>query len=173
MAYRSGPPYRRAFANLSLANLSLACLSIACGAAVALGLASGGMGARAAGFDASPVMSDPDFAAANAHVKAARWQEALPLLLRVEARIKVSADVYNLLGVTYRKLKDYPTSKTHYDRALQIDPAHLPTLEYQGEWFIETGDMPRARENLARLRMLCGECHEYKDLAEAIAKAAK
>lgn len=129
--------------------------------------------ALAAGFDASPVMSDPDFAAANAHVKAARWQEALPLLLKVEERTKFSADVYNLLGVTYRKLKDYPTSKKHYDRALQIDPGHLPTLEYQGEWFIETGDMPKARENLARLKALCGECHEYKDLAEAIAKAGK
>jgi tetratricopeptide (TPR) repeat protein len=124
-----------------------------------------------AGFDASPMLDDADFAAANAHVKAGRWAEALPLLLKVEERSKYSADVYNLLGVTYRKLKDYPTSRKHYDRALQIDPNHLQTLEYQGEWFIETGDIAKARENLARLKALCGECHEYKDLAEAVAKA--
>ena len=125
----------------------------------------------AAGFELSPMQNDPDFAAGNTAVKEGRWKDALPPLLKVEARVKTSADVYNLLGVTYRKLKDYETSKKHYDRALQIDPNHLPTLEYQGEWFIETGNMEKARENLARLKQLCGEYHEHKDLAEAIAKA--
>lgn len=140
------------------------------GMMVVMALAWCGM-ALAAGFELSPMQSDPDFAAGNTAVKEGRWAEALPPLLKVEARVKTSADVYNLLGVTYRKLKDYPTSKLHYDRALQIDPNHLPTLEYQGEWFIETGDMAKARENLARLKQLCGECHEYKDLAEALARA--
>lgn len=138
--------------------------------ALVAGLVWGGA-ALGAGFEASPMLNDPDFSAANAHVKAGRWAEALPLLLKVEERSKNSADVYNLLGVTYRKLKDYPVSKKHYERALQIDSNHLPTLEYQGEWFIETGDMARARENLAKLKMLCGTCHEYQDLAGAIAKA--
>jgi tetratricopeptide (TPR) repeat protein len=104
-------------------------------------------------------------------VSAERWSDALPVLLRLEADIKTSADIYNLLGVTYRKLKDYPTAKRHYDRALEIDPRHLPTLEYQGEWFLETGDIASARKNLSRLKDLCGDCHEYKHLAEAIDKA--
>jgi tetratricopeptide (TPR) repeat protein len=129
--------------------------------------------AIAAGSDNSSLSNDPEFRKASELVKAGRWQEALPILLSIEAEIKTSADVYNLLGVTYRKLKDYPTSKRHYDRALELDYAHLPTLEYQGEWFIETGDMASARKNLDRLKMFCGTCHEYQDLAEAIAKAER
>ncbi len=129
--------------------------------------------ALAAGSDNSSLTNDPDFKRANELVKEMRWAEALPVLLRLEADIKTSADVYNLLGVTYRKLKDYPTSKKHYDRALQLDYAHLPTLEYQGEWFLETGDMASAKKNLATLKLLCGACHEYKDLEAAIAKAEK
>lgn len=129
--------------------------------------------AIAAGSDNSSLSNDPEFRLANELVKAGRWQEALPVLIRLEADIKTSADIYNLLGVTYRKLKDYPTSKRHYDRALELDYAHLPTLEYQGEWFIETGDMANARKNLDKLKMFCGTCHEYQDLAEAIAKAER
>lgn len=127
--------------------------------------------AMAAGSDNSSLSNDPEFRKASELVKAGRWQEALPVLLGIEADIKTSADLYNLLGVTYRKLKDYPASKRHYDRALELDYAHLPTLEYQGEWFIETGDMASARRNLDKLKMFCGTCHEYQDLAEAIAKA--
>jgi tetratricopeptide (TPR) repeat protein len=126
-----------------------------------------------AGSDNSSLNNDPEFRRASDLVKAEKWVEALPVLLRLEADIKTSADIYNLLGVTYRKLKDYPMSKRHYDRALELDYAHLPTLEYQGEWFIETGDMASARSNLDKLKMFCGTCHEYQDLAEAIARAEK
>lgn len=126
---------------------------------------------RAAGSDNSSLANDPEFRKANALVEAGQWLEALPILIGLEADIKDSPDVYNLLGVTYRKLKDYPTSKQHYDRALALDPQHLPTLEYQGEWFIETGDLVAARSNLETLKRLCGTCHAYEHLAEAIARA--
>jgi tetratricopeptide (TPR) repeat protein len=129
--------------------------------------------AFAIGDDNSSIGNDPEFSQARALVDAGRWSEALPVLLRLEADLGTSADVHNLLGVTYRKLKDYPTAKRHYDRALEIDPRHLPTLEYQGEWFLETGDMAGARRNLARLKALCGDCHEYQHLAEAIEKAGE
>lgn len=125
----------------------------------------------AVGSDNSSLSNDPDFRKATEFVKAERWSEALPILLALEKDFRDSADIQNLLGVTYRKLKDYAVSKRHYDRALELDPGHLPTLEYQGEWFIETGDLPRARANLARLRTLCGACHEYQDLLKAIAAA--
>lgn len=127
--------------------------------------------ALAAGSDNSSMQNDPEFRRANELVKAERWADALPVLLSLEKDFRDSADIQNLLGVTYRKLKDYPTAKKHYDRALAIDYAHLPTLEYQGEWYIETGDLASARKNLALLKLLCGECHEYKDLAAAIGKA--
>lgn len=127
--------------------------------------------AFAVGDDNSSLNNDPDYHQASDLVNAERWSDALSMLLRLETDIKTSADIYNLLGVTYRKLKDYPTAKRHYDRALEIDPRHLPTLEYQGEWFLETGDMAGARRNLSRLKELCGTCHEYQHLAAAIEKA--
>lgn len=128
--------------------------------------------ARAVSDDNSTLNNDPEYKTAADLVAAERWSEALPVLLSLEAEIKTSADIYNLLGVTYRKLKDYPTSKRHYDRALELDPRHLATLEYQGEWYLETGDVESARRNLARLQTLCGSCSEYQHLAEAIERAA-
>jgi tetratricopeptide (TPR) repeat protein len=127
--------------------------------------------AHAVSDDNSTLNNDPEYKIAADLVAAERWSEALPVLLSLEAEIKTSADIYNLLGVTYRKLKDYPTSKRYYDRALEIDPTHLATLEYQGEWYLETGDSESARRNLARLQALCGTCSEYQHLAEAIQRA--
>ena len=134
------PTTSRMFAGLCLA-VALACAAIS--------------PAQAVGSDNSALTNDPEFKKASQLVKEQRWQEALPVLLGIEKDIKKEADVYNLLGIVYRKLKDYPTSKRHYDRALEIDPAHLPTLEYQGEWFIETGDIASARANLVRMRSIC------------------
>lgn len=145
---------------------------LACAARIlAFAMALAPSGSLAVGFDNSALMGNEMFRTANAHVKAARWSEAIPLLHILEREFPNSPDVQNLLGVSYRKLKDYDTSKRHYDRALEIDYAHLPTLEYQGEWFIETGNMARARKNLEALKIFCGACEEYRDLAEAIARA--
>ena len=78
--------------------------------------------ARAVSDDNSTLNNDPEYKTAADLVAAERWSEALPVLLSLEADIKTSADIYNLLGVTYRKLKDYSTSKRYYDRALELDP---------------------------------------------------
>lgn len=127
--------------------------------------------AGAVGNPSSSLFNDPTWQKADQLVKDGKYAEALPILHGLDLDFADNADIHNLLGVSYRKLKDYPRSKLHYDRALAIDPNHLPTLEYQGEWFIETGDMASAEKNLAKLKWICGECHEYKDLAEAITKA--
>lgn len=123
--------------------------------------------ALAVGNDNSALSNDPEYQRASALVEQQRWQDALVVLLRLEPDFRNEPDVYNLLGIVYRKLKDYPTSKRHYDRALELDPDHRPTLEYQGEWFLETGDVASARANLDRLRRLCLDCHETRDLEVA------
>ncbi|HVV93824.1 MAG TPA: tetratricopeptide repeat protein [Hyphomicrobiales bacterium] len=79
-----------------------------------------------------------------------------------------SATVLTAIGYAYRKQKDYPTAMRYYDAALARDPNSLATLEYQGEWYVERGDMARARANLVKLARLCGECEERDDLAQAI-----
>jgi tetratricopeptide (TPR) repeat protein len=82
-----------------------------------------------------------------------------------------SAAVLTAIGYAYRKQKDYPTAMRYYKAALEQDPTNLATLEYQGEWYVERGDMASARANLIKLARLCGECEERDDLAQAIDSA--
>jgi predicted Zn-dependent protease len=114
---------------------------------------------------------DPAYRRAVELIERQDYRMAIPLLMDLRREHPGEPAVSNWLGFAHRKLKEYPTSKIFYDEALRLDPAFLPALEYQGEWFIETGDMASARANLARLEQLCGQCHEWRDLAESIAKA--
>ncbi len=91
--------------------------------------------------------------------------------MQLKAEFKTSADLPNWLGFCHRKLKDYPRAKAFYDEALTYNPTHLGANEYLGEWYVETGDLAKAREQLAYLTGLCGNCEEARDLAEAIRKA--
>jgi hypothetical protein len=62
---------------------------------------------------------------------------------------------------------------TWYRKALDADPTHRGALEYQGELYVEMGQVDKARENLATLDRLCWfGCEEERDLKEAIAHAS-
>lgn len=56
-------------------------------------------------------------------------------------------DVYNLLGFSPRNLGDRKTAMTFYQKALEFDSNHKSALEYQGELFIQIGDIAKARDN--------------------------
>ena len=91
--------------------------------------------------------------------------------LRDLAQDNQQADVYNLLGFTLRKTGDYRTSLTYYTKALEFEPDHKAAREYLGELYVETGDMAKANDQLARLTTLCPNgCEERDDLAKAIAQ---
>jgi len=113
----------------------------------------------------------PDLASVRAKIKAKDFKGAIeeltPLLVSHN-----HADVYNLMGFSLRKLGDYKQAYTYYRKALDFDPEHRGALEYLGELFVETGQLDRAKENLALLRKLCPSgCEELSDLEEAIAAA--
>jgi hypothetical protein len=44
---------------------------------------------------------------------------------------------------------------TYYRKALERDPDHLSALEYLGELYVETGELVKAKEILAKLEKLC------------------
>ena len=121
----------------------------------------------------TPTSTDaPDLTSVRAKIKAKDFAAAL-----VELRVLVDktqhADVYNLLGFALRKTKDYPAALTYYQKALDFDANHKSALEYLGELYVETGDLPKARATLARLVALCPQgCEEREDLEKAIADAA-
>jgi tetratricopeptide (TPR) repeat protein len=135
-------------------------------------LAAGGVFAPARAMDTVPAATAPDLTSVRAKIKAKDFKGALAELTPMLATHQ-DADVYNLMGFSLRKSGDYKQAYTFYRKALEFDPAHKGALEYLGELYVETGQIDKAKENVALLKMLCpGGCEELEDLEEAIAKAA-
>ncbi len=98
------------------------------------------------------------------------WDKAILLLTDLTQRFDRSADLENLLGFSYRMHGEYQPAFTHYEKALALDPRHKGALEYQGEAFLETDQLPKAETNLSTLKTACGgqACQEYALLKGAI-----
>jgi len=80
-----------------------------------------------------------------------------------------NADVATLLGYASRKLGHYEDSKFWYERALAADPNHAVTWSYYGMWQAEQGNMLKAKDDLEKVRLICGtECRPYKMLQDVI-----
>ena len=115
----------------------------------------------------------PDLTAVRAKIKAKDFKSALVDLNGMVDKGVQHADVYNLLGFSLRKNGDYTKALTFYKKALDFDAEHKGAHEYLGELYVETGQLPKAREHLAVLERLCPQgCEEREDLAKAIAAVA-
>ena len=113
----------------------------------------------------------PDLTAVRAKIKAKDFKGALAELTPMLATHQ-HAEVYNLMGFSLRKTGDHKQAYTFYRKALDFDPEHKGALEYLGELYVETGQIDKARENLALLKKLCpGGCEELTDLEQAITAA--
>jgi len=140
---------------------------------VSLGLAPALVPAPAFAVDNMESTDAPDLSSVRAKIKANDYAAALAEL-RDMAEDTQQADVYNLLGYTLRKTGDFKTSLTYYTKALDLQPDHKAAREYLGELYVETGDLEKAKQQLAVLAKLCpGGCEEREDLQKAIsAKSA-
>lgn len=127
--------------------------------------------ALAVGPENPRLQANPDYRDAERLIRSEKYSEAIPILSRLDKEFPGEPELLNWLGFAHRKLKDYPKAKHFYDAALKAEPTYRPALEYQGMWFIETGDIPSAKENLAKLRRICASCEETKDLEDALKKA--
>ncbi|MFM9974270.1 MAG: tetratricopeptide repeat protein [Beijerinckiaceae bacterium] len=112
-----------------------------------------------------------EYQAAVKLIKAENYSAAIPILNKLDSVYPKQPELLNWLGYAHRKLKDYPNAKRFYDAALAVEPTYRPALEYQGMWFIETGDIASAKANLAKLMAICASCEETGDLVEALQKA--
>ncbi len=127
--------------------------------------------AQAASFSTSD--DPPELTAARAAINAKDYGGALTQLKGIAVKNQ-SADVYSLMGFASRKTGDRAQSMTYYRKALDADPTHRGALEYQGELYLELGQIDKAKENLAKLDKICWfGCEEQGDLKEAIAHASK
>jgi tetratricopeptide (TPR) repeat protein len=110
----------------------------------------------------------PDLTSPRAKIKAKDFAGAITELTPLLATHQ-HADIYNLLGFSYRKSGDMKWAATYYAKALDFDPDHKGALEYQGEMFVELGQIDKAKANLAKLVALCPSgCEEREDLEKAI-----
>lgn len=116
----------------------------------------------------------PDLTKIRSEIKAEDYKTAVIDLQSLIQQGVQNPDVYNLLGYSLRKSGDQQGAQTFYGKALDLDPNHKGTLEYQGELYIESGNLPKARQNLTLLEKLCpAGCEERADLEKALSKAAK
>jgi tetratricopeptide (TPR) repeat protein len=79
-------------------------------------------------------------------------------------------DVATLLGYASRKLGLYDDAKVWYERALAADPDHALTWSYYGMWQAEQGNVLKAKDDLEKVRLICGntDCRPYRMLKDVI-----
>jgi tetratricopeptide (TPR) repeat protein len=147
---------------------SLLSLALLAGMALAPALTS----SAAFAVDDDTSTGSVDLSSVRAKIQTGHYAAALEEL-RGLAEDTQQADVYNLMGYTLRKTGDYATSLTYYTKALQLQPDYRPAREYLGELYVETGNIGKAREQLAALVKLCpGGCEERQDLEKALKRTA-
>ena len=135
-------------------------------AAMALGFAAAT--SQAAETPAAPAAADK-LAAVRAQIAAKKWPAAVEELKRVNDT--GSAEWNNLMGYSLRKsaTPDYAGAEKFYDEALRIEPQHRGALEYSGELYLITGNLPKAEARLAALDKACRlPCEEYTDLKKSV-----
>ena len=111
---------------------------------------------------------------AEKHIYNKKYDKSLKLLKKLTKREDLGtrrADIYNLLGFSYRKLENPELDKSFaaYMMALEIDPEHAGAHEYLGELYLMRDQKNQALKMLNRLENLVGKnAKEYKDLLQAI-----
>jgi len=114
----------------------------------------------------------PDLTSVRGKIKAKDYRAALTELKAI-ADAHQHADVYSLIGFSLRKSGDAKAALTYYNKALDFDANHKGAREYLGELYVETGELAKAREQLAILTKLCPQgCEEREDLEKALHSAA-
>ena len=102
------------------------------------------------------------------------YNEALKVLKKYVRAEKKDPDGWSMYAFAHRKLEKYKQADRYYKKALQLDPNHKQALEYQGELFVELGDIDSAEQNLSLLKELCPKgCDELDMLEKYMDKTAK
>jgi tetratricopeptide (TPR) repeat protein len=158
-----------------LRRFAFACPPVAVAIALAGPLVAPFVPARAAdtGSTAPSSPEAADLQPARAAIKAKQYATALAELKVLVVRYQ-TPDCYTLLGHALWKTGDPTQGMIYYNKALAINPSHRGALEYQGELYVEMGQIGKAKENLAKLKSVCPfGCEEYGDLQEAIEHTKK
>ena len=92
----------------------------------------------------------PDLTSVRAKIKVKDFKAAIAELQPM-LDTHQHADVYNLLGFSLRKSGNMASAATFYAKALDFDADHKGALEYQGEMFVEMGQLDKANVGVQRI----------------------
>lgn len=109
-------------------------------------------------------------ASAQQKIDAGDYRGAIPILTDIVKADPNNADALNLMGFSLRKTGQTDLALQYYNKALALMPKHLGANEYLGELYVELGQMDKAKERLAVLQAVCGNCQQEQDLSSFIAK---
>ncbi len=126
----------------------------------------------AGGEEPATTAKDPVIEQALAANAARDYVRSAAILKQALERNANNADYHNLYAYALRKgpNPDWNEVFRHYQEALRIDPDHRKAHEYLGEAYLMTGDLAKAKQQLAALDRLCSfGCDEYSDLKKAVA----
>ncbi|NVO06691.1 MAG: hypothetical protein HXX19_12525, partial [Rhodoferax sp.] len=164
---------RLAFRVLGLMVLFVCSVALAAGGGSGGGSSggSGGSGGSRIDGDVPAPALDPVVKAARESIAREDWLGTQELLRRALQTQPANPDYHNLLAFSTRKgpNPDMALVFAEYAEALRLDPKHRGAREYLGEAYLQVGDLPRAREQLAVLDKLCFfPCEEYTDLKKLV-----
>ncbi len=139
---------------------------IALAFALSLALATPAAAVRMITSDATP---SEEFEEAVALIDESRFEDAAELLEEVAEIEPNSADVWSLLGFSYRSLERNDEAFAAYNKALLIAPDHVGANEYLGELYLQVGDLEKAKAQLRIVDQACVTgCPELDQLRASI-----
>lgn len=99
-----------------------------------------------------------------------KYQDALWSLKDAALALGPHPDVLTYQGFANRKLHNYDVAVSYYSAALTLAPDHRGANEYLGEYYVETGQMAKAKQQLVKLDGICKfGCEEAEELRRWIA----
>lgn len=117
--------------------------------------------------------AETQYFASVALINNGEYQAAFDDLSITAAATGPHPDITTYQGYTQRKLGNYDAAKSFYSLALAVDPNHKGANEYLGELYVETGEMEKAKAQLAKLEEICNfGCIEENELRGWIHNAA-
>jgi Flp pilus assembly protein TadD len=126
---------------------------------------------NAAGWDSKPAdQQDPKYLEAKKLIDAGDFTGAIPLLEQVVAADPKDADAHASLGFSQRKSGNWDAALVNYGKALALEPDHRGANSYLGEFYLDRGELEKAKERLEVLSDACFfGCDEHRALKKAIA----
>ncbi|MEP7210656.1 MAG: tetratricopeptide repeat protein [Alphaproteobacteria bacterium] len=108
---------------------------------------------------------DAAYLVASGLINEGRYEDALGSLREAALVFGPHPDILTYEGFANRKLGNYDTAIGFYSAALKLQPNHRGANEYLGEYYVEIGDMTKAKLQLAKLDTICKfGCEEAEEL---------